>query len=217
VSHSRIAHRGFAAVAEENSIAAIKGALALGCDMVEIDVRRRADGALVLRHDRGDAPGAPLLSDALELIAEAERGVMVDLKERGTADEVAGLLERLAPGIITVASGLPDEARRVKELIPGVLAGRTWPNRNAQGYVAAEGLVGWVNRRVLLARLDRIMDGFDLLVAFHRVLTKEAVSRCHAAGQLVFAWTVDRESRVEALRVLGVDGVISDEPAALGL
>jgi glycerophosphoryl diester phosphodiesterase len=217
VSHTRIAHRGFAAIAEENSLAAIQGALALGCDMVEIDVRRRVDGALVLRHDRGDVPGAPLLSEALELIAASGRGVMVDLKERGTAAEVAGLLERLAQGIPTVVSGLPDEARQVKAQIPSVLAGRTWPNRNAKGYPAAERLVGWVNRRVLLARLDRLMDGFDLLVAFHRVLTKDAVSRCHAAGRQVFAWTVDHETRVEVLRALGVDGVISDEPTALGL
>jgi glycerophosphoryl diester phosphodiesterase len=142
---------------------------------------------------------------------------MVDLKEHGTAAEVAGLLERLAQGIPTVVSGLPDEARQVKAQIPTVRAGRTWPNHNAQGYPAAEGLVGLVNRRVLVARLDRLMDGFDLLVAFHRVLTRDTVSRCHAAGRQVFAWTVDRETRVEVLRALGVDGVISDEPAALGL
>ncbi len=61
------------------------------------------------------------------------------------------------------------------------------------------------------------MDGFDLLVAFHRVLTQEIVERCHAAGRQVFAWTVDRPVRVELLRSIGVDGVISDEPSALGL
>ena len=71
VTHTRIAHRGFAAVAEENSLAAIRGALALGCDMIEVDVRRRADGALVLHHDSGDAPRAPLFSEALELITAA--------------------------------------------------------------------------------------------------------------------------------------------------
>ena len=35
---------------------------------------------------------------------------MVDLKEHGTAAEVADLLERYAVAIPTVVSGLPDEA-----------------------------------------------------------------------------------------------------------
>ena len=217
MTHARIAHRGFAAVAEENSIAAIRGALARGCDMVEIDVRRDANGTLVLRHGRSDPPGGPLLSEALELISATGRGVMVDLKEHGTAAEVAGLLERFAVAIPTVVSGLPDEAREVKARLPSVLAGRTWPNRNAQGMPFVEAVVGGINSRVLLSRLDELMDGFDLLVAFHRVLTQEIVARCHAAGRQVFAWTVDRPVRVELLRSIGVDGVISDEPSALGL
>ena len=44
----RIAHRGYAAQGGENSLATIAAALALGCDMVEVDVRRRRDGVLVL-------------------------------------------------------------------------------------------------------------------------------------------------------------------------
>jgi glycerophosphoryl diester phosphodiesterase len=217
VKHTRIAHRGFAAVAEENSIAAIRGALARGCDMVEVDVRRAADGALVLRHGRHDPPGGPLLSEALELISATGRGVMVDLKEPSTAAEVSDLLERFAVAIPTVVSGLPGEAREVKSRLPSVLAGRTWPNRNAQGVPVVENIVGGINSRVLLSRLDELMDGFDLLVAFHRVLTRVVVSRCHDAGRQVFAWTVDHPTRVELLRSIGVDGVISDDPSALGL
>jgi glycerophosphoryl diester phosphodiesterase len=217
VTHTRIAHRGFAAVAEENTLAAIAGALALGCDMVEIDVRRRSDGALVLHHDSGDAPGAPLLADALDLIATAANGVMVDLKEGRTAADVADVLARHAHGITTVCSGNPDEALRVKAIIPAVLAGRTWPDRNAQHIPIAEGIVGWLHRRVLVARLEHLLDGFDLLVAFHRVLARDAVEACHTAGRQVYAWTVDGPERVEQLRAMGVDGVISDEPASLGL
>jgi glycerophosphoryl diester phosphodiesterase len=185
--------------------------------MVEVDVRRGADGALVLRHGRNDPPGGPLLSEALELISAAGRGVMVDLKEYGTAAEVADLLERFALASPIVASGLPGEAREVKARLSSVLAGRTWPNRNAQGLLLLESIVGGINSRVLLSRLDELMDGFDLLVAFHRALTQEIVSRCHAAGRQVFAWTVDHPARIEVLRSIGVDGVISDDPSSLGL
>ena len=217
MTHTRIAHRGFAAVAEENSLAAIRGALALGCDMVEVDVRRRADGVLVLHHDSGDAPGAPLFADALDIIAASGSAVMADLKEGRTSADVAALLAGHAPGITTVVSGNPDEVRLVKATLPNVLAGRTWPDRNAQGLPVLEGIVGTLHRRQLLSRMDELLDGFDVLVAFHRVLGRDAVTRCHETGRQFYAWTVDRTARVDWLRSIGVDGVISDEPRSLGL
>lgn len=46
-----VAHRGASVAAPENTLAAVRAAAALGADMVEIDVRRTGDGALVLLHD----------------------------------------------------------------------------------------------------------------------------------------------------------------------
>lgn len=46
-----IAHRGASALAPENTLAAIRRAIELGCDLVEVDVQRTRDGALVLVHD----------------------------------------------------------------------------------------------------------------------------------------------------------------------
>lgn len=46
-----VAHRGAWHGAPENSLAAIENAIALGCDIVELDVRRSADGELFLMHD----------------------------------------------------------------------------------------------------------------------------------------------------------------------
>ena len=46
-----VAHRGCWSRAPENSVAAIENCIRLGVDMVEIDVRSTADGALVLMHD----------------------------------------------------------------------------------------------------------------------------------------------------------------------
>src|SRR4051812_7360492 len=45
------AHRGDWRNAPENSIAAIKYAVAIGVDIVEIDVKKTADGQLVIMHD----------------------------------------------------------------------------------------------------------------------------------------------------------------------
>lgn len=46
-----VAHRGCWQTTAENSIAAIDACVVLGVDLVEIDVRRTHDGALVLMHD----------------------------------------------------------------------------------------------------------------------------------------------------------------------
>lgn len=47
-----VAHRGIWRDAPENSPIAIEAAIRAGCDVVEIDVRRSADGGLFLLHDK---------------------------------------------------------------------------------------------------------------------------------------------------------------------
>jgi len=46
-----IAHRGASFAAPENTLAAVRRAVELGADMVEVDVQRTKDGVLVLLHD----------------------------------------------------------------------------------------------------------------------------------------------------------------------
>ncbi len=50
-SHIIIGHRGAAGLAPENTLAAIRIAIANGISYVEVDVQRTRDGALVLMHD----------------------------------------------------------------------------------------------------------------------------------------------------------------------
>src|SRR5262249_5347260 len=45
------AHRGFSAIAPENTMPALHAALDAGAQLAEIDVRMTLDGALVLMHD----------------------------------------------------------------------------------------------------------------------------------------------------------------------
>jgi glycerophosphoryl diester phosphodiesterase len=46
-----VAHRGASAHAPENTLSAVRRAVAMGTDMVEVDVQRTKDGVLVLLHD----------------------------------------------------------------------------------------------------------------------------------------------------------------------
>jgi len=64
-----IGHRGAAALAPENTLAAIEAAAEAGADGVELDVMRAPDGSLVLAHGPDVPPAAPPLAGP-----EAERG-----------------------------------------------------------------------------------------------------------------------------------------------
>jgi len=76
-----VAHRGHAAVAPENTLAAVRSALAAGARHVEVDVQLAADGVPWLLHDRSlerlcGVPGslAELDSSALATLRASEAG-----------------------------------------------------------------------------------------------------------------------------------------------
>lgn len=107
-----IGHRGAEGLAPPNTEAAIRRALDVGVDGVELDVRRTSDGELVLFHDpvldwdstgrgwirnkswdeiRGTRiDGEPLitLDRALETIAPSDASIYLELKESGPTEAV---------------------------------------------------------------------------------------------------------------------------------
>jgi glycerophosphoryl diester phosphodiesterase len=110
-----IAHRGLHGPAvAENTFAAFEAALSAGVAMVELDVRRTADGALVIFHDpvcRREALDTisharlcelagievPLLGEVLAWAA-GRIGLDIELKEDGYVAEIAELLASYRAG-----------------------------------------------------------------------------------------------------------------------
>lgn len=142
-----IAHRGAHLQHPPNSLEAIRAAIELGCDYVELDVRQSRDGALVLMHDphvdkTTDGEGAvadltladlralrldngepvPTFAEALACCA-GKIGVYVDHKGGPDEEIVAQLREH---GLLqhAVIYGGDDDLRQVKRLAPemGLLA-----------------------------------------------------------------------------------------------
>ena len=120
----RIGHRGAAALAPENTIAAMRAAIGAGVDMVEFDV---APG-LVVGHDAG-RPGLPLAGFLGQLmqIAPRELGFLVDLKTAGyeretlAACEEAGVADRcvFSTGNMASLAALNGHARTSATITPG--------------------------------------------------------------------------------------------------
>jgi glycerophosphoryl diester phosphodiesterase len=216
----RIGHRGAAALAPENTIAALALAVELGCDLVEFDVLE-LDGNLVLAHSPAELPAAPAsLDEALAFLARSEAGAHVDLKTPGSEAAVAEALER--HGLVeraVVSSFCPASLRVLHALEPGLRLGLTYPmDRHGlsrrRALAPAVGL-GLASMRVALARrIARMLAAAHATAAMlhWHVVNRAVVERCHALDVPVLAWTAETREQVRRLDELGVDGVIADDP-----
>ncbi|MET0258176.1 MAG: glycerophosphodiester phosphodiesterase family protein [Methylobacterium sp.] len=102
-----IAHRGVWTEAPENSLAAIRAAVALGLDMVEIDARLAADGTPVVIHDATLDRTSELSGAVGSLTAGALRSVRLRMGEGGPDAPVTD--ERLP----TLAEALEEARGRI--------------------------------------------------------------------------------------------------------
>ncbi len=215
----RIGHRGAAALAPANSLAAIEAALTVGVDGVEIDVVT-VDGRLVVAHSAGEAVAeSPPLDDALALLAGSDAFVLCDVKQAGREAELAALLGRHALLERTlVASFLPDVLLAAAAAAPALLLARSYPDdrlgisgRLPDAAIEA-GLA--VLRRALPYRIAGMLrdSGASVATLHHRVVSPALVERCRALGAPVLAWTVNDPAALARVDALGVAGVITDDP-----
>jgi glycerophosphoryl diester phosphodiesterase len=87
------AHRGIWRNAPENSLPAIEAAIRAGCDIVEIDVRRSADGGLFLLHDKTLHRMAGIDEMPETLTSAQLAGLTLKNRDGGEGNEMTG--ERL--------------------------------------------------------------------------------------------------------------------------
>ena len=219
----RIAHRGAAALAPENTIAALAVALELGCDLVEVDVLE-LDGTLVLAHSPAEVPAElTTLDEALGFLAQSGCGIQLDLKARGAERGIVEALRRRdLVGRTVISSFRAASLRAFHELEPGLRLGLTYPeDRYGLGqrrlFMPLVGSTLAAMRASLPARISRMLVAAKATAAmFHwQVVSGPVVERCHRLGVPVLAWTVGTGEQVRRLDELGVDGVIADDPRIL--
>lgn len=222
----RIGHRGAAALAPANTIAAVEAALALGVDMVELDVLGRPDRTLVLGHSQRELETEPAgIEDVFALLRDRspKTGLLADVKGGGFERELVEALRRYDLVARTVAStyGLA-KLRTLRRLEPGLTLSRTYPpSRLALGrhrFLPVFGPLRAGLRITLPSRIEAIVGEADVSATTldHRLITRAAIERCHSLGVAVLAWTVNDRAVLRKLDDLGVDGVISDDPRIFG-
>ncbi|MFW3168617.1 glycerophosphodiester phosphodiesterase [Geodermatophilus sp. CPCC 206100] len=238
-----IGHRGTPAspVHPENTLAAVRTALAAGADGVEVDVRATRDGVLVLSHDRdlgrvlgtgaGTGPevgrlseaelrevvlpggsGVPTLAEVLDLAAASGACVLTEVKpEAGGTD--ARRTARLLARLLT------DRRRRLPgadRVITTSFDLTTAASLAGVGTVAGALIVAPhldPDRSALQARARGLTDVH--LAPTHVRDDRGVVARIRALGLLVGVGVVDDPDEADHLFALGAHLVCTDDPAGL--
>jgi glycerophosphoryl diester phosphodiesterase len=214
----RIGHRGAAGHAPENTLAAIQKGIALGVDFVEIDVRRTADGVLVVLHDEtvnrttngkgrvdrlslqevktlntGNGDHIPTLEEVLKMVA-GKAGLMLELKVKGVAQQtVEAVREAGFRDPVIYASFLHDELKHVRTAHPAASVMVLFSGLSRASVACAAKYGPYVGLR-------------------HDKATRPLVDAFHRADLLVFVYTADTPSDIQHALSLDVDGVISNFP-----
>jgi glycerophosphoryl diester phosphodiesterase len=223
-----IAHRGASGHLPENTFPAYRRALEQRADMIEIDLHRTRDGAVVVAHD----PELSALGGSGE-IADATLAEVRALDAGGgervpTLDEVLDCFGPRIPFVLEIKRGsrgeypgLEAEAASAVER-RGLLA-RTLFSSFHDG-VLARLRSRWAEARIgcLLSprRPERPLEraravGAEALHPWIGLVTADLIRAAHAEGLAVYAFTVDDEEEMRRLLDLGVDGLFTNFPDRL--
>lgn len=222
-----IAHRGLPVGARENTLAAFDRAVALGADGVELDVRRTADGVLVVHHDPtlagvvvaratheevlAAAAGVGLAVPTLgEVLARVPGAVVVDveLKEPGYETEVLAEVAGHRPtGAVVLTSFHAGALARLRAADPdvplGLLVGTP---AFALRALTRSGQV------IAAARAHHV--GATALAPNWRFVTVGVLRAADRAGLPAWVWTVNSPRMLRRLLAdPRVGAVITDRPA----
>jgi glycerophosphoryl diester phosphodiesterase len=230
------AHRGGARLWPENSLRAFRESLALGVDLLELDVHLTADGRAAVIHDATlerttDAAGPVSARTARELARVRLRGPDGALTDEHvpTLEEVLELLAPSRAGLLLEVKGAYPElvARAVERVRDASMLDRV----NVMGFnpdvveearalapaVATTFLVAAAQVRLAEARAEDAVEWARRLgatdVGLEHTLAGEPVMRAaRAAGLRVGVWTVNDEPTMRRVITLGVDVLTTDRP-----
>jgi glycerophosphoryl diester phosphodiesterase len=205
-----IGHRGSRATHAENTIAAFQHACDVGADAVELDVTLSRDGVLTVSHNRVlcDFARLPTGTPCIEQVVEFARGnsLFFDVEVKWySPSPVPG--EEYARLLMTAITPLA-----------GRVAVRSFHHRLLRGAhdIAPEVPLIALTRRSAIRWAQMAKRARARAISPHHwLITPGEVRRAHKAGLPVYAWTVNREEDWRRMLRVGVDGIITDDPAAL--
>jgi glycerophosphoryl diester phosphodiesterase len=219
-------HRGSKVRAPENTLSALRQAIAEGADYAEIDVQTSADGVVVLFHD----------ADLMRAASVNRRLRDINYRELKDIDVGSWFAPEFSSERIPTLQEAIDLARgRIKLNIELKF---TWPdpaltqkvaNIIRRNGFAADCVVSSLNFQALTEikqLLPKLVTGFivfkiagdlsrmeaDFMSINAARATSRMVRRLHRSGRAVHVWTVNDFNNIISMIEVGVDNIITDYP-----
>lgn len=220
-------HRGYSAVAPENTLPSFEAAINAGVDCAELDVQMTKDGVVMLTHDtnlkRTTGKNANIYDLTYEEVRTLDAGSYMGAEFAGTQiptlQEVMDLCKGRIRLNIEIKSSpqTPELAAETARLI----VDNGWVNdcvvtsldynslvevkqiapKIKCGYILAIGVGNYYDLPAA--------DFFSVETTF---ITSGMVQQLHLRGKTVSAWTIDREDDARKMVELGVDDIITGDP-----
>ena len=216
-----MAHRGASRAERENTLAAFDRAARMGADAVELDVRRSADGGLVIHHDPHLADGRvivrtslvelPEYVPSLDAALDACHGMWVNVEIKNDPNEAD------FDPTDDIAVSVADALRRRDEPARFLVSSFRRETIDRFRLVCPDIATAWLTPGVAA---DDIPATFDSLRAaghaavhpWFGLVSPKFVDEAHARGLMVNVWTCDEPSKMSELRGFGVDGICTNVP-----
>ena len=238
-----IAHRGGANLAPENTLAAIKQAISLGVDMIEIDVILSKDSAVIVIHDDTidrTSDGSGIVKEmTLEEIKKYDAGSWFDEKFKGetipTLEEVFAAINGQCILLIEIKDGdeaYPGLERKVVDAIHEYQA-NDWvvvQSFNEKTVLRVKEMDSSLLTYYLLGGnfepfytelKSKSASGtlgalpYDGIAVRYASVDASNAATIKKAGYGLFVWTVNEVEDMQRLIEVGVDGIITDSPDKL--
>jgi glycerophosphoryl diester phosphodiesterase len=231
-----IAHRGFSSAAPENTIAAVRAAIEIKADMVEIDVTLTADGHIVVIHnetlDRTTNGSGKVFRFTLAELQKLDAGSWFDPSFAGeripsldaVLDEVEGRIlinveiksEAVDRGIVPMVAA----AIQRQGMVDQVVVSSSSPTALQQMHSEAPEI-----RTAVLynTKFHKGRDSVEIVTdlgasVFHikrQRLTGKMLRRCREHDIPVGIYTVNKPARMRRLVKKGIDAIFTDHPDRL--
>jgi glycerophosphoryl diester phosphodiesterase len=215
------AHRGASADFAEGSKAAYEGALAQGADGFECDVRLTKDRQIICYHDRNTTRLSKInleiakstyselkekvdpyrLDQLLDLAIENKKDLVIEFKH---PVPTGSLVEKLTHNLLAEKSAAITKSKITVSLISfSYLATlRNLRSGHQSAYLIQSKILSKINPAPIIGPSIKLVRE-----------NPEFISTQIKKGKKVFVWTVNNEADLQLCARLGVNAVMSDNPA----
>lgn len=221
-------HRGFSYDVPENTLPAIEKAINEQADYVEMDVRETKDGELVLLHDASLKRTTGLNKSIWDVnygeVALLDAGSWVGEEFKGTRIPTLREALELCKGKINVNIDLKyrTSSRDITEKVVNLIKEYDMELQcviTSTSLTALESIkkqdpdihTGYITYQIFSSYYRS--ESIDFFSVRSNLVSKTLVEEVHKHGKEMHVWTVNSKSELERMKMIGVDNVITNNPA----